>query len=97
MYFKKLLTIGIVTAFISPLVFSQNSIIQKGDSTGFYKMSDVVVTATRTETPLIELANSITIIDSAEIANSKKDNVMDLLRDEYGVNVVQQGGPGKLA
>ncbi len=60
-------------------------------------MSDVVVTATRTETPLIELANSITVIDSAEIVNSKKDNVLDLLRDEYGVNVVQQGGPGKLA
>ncbi|HKB85203.1 MAG TPA: TonB-dependent receptor plug domain-containing protein, partial [Ignavibacteriaceae bacterium] len=60
-------------------------------------MSDVVVTATRTETPLIELANSITIIDSAEIAESKKNNVMDLLKDEYGVDIVQQGGPGKLA
>jgi vitamin B12 transporter len=83
--------------FLAPPSYSQNSIIQKTDSTGYYKLSEVVVTATRTETPLIELANSITVIDSAEIANSKKDNVMDLLRDEYGVNVVQQGGPGKLA
>ncbi len=97
MSFKYFLLAGIVFTILTPPLFSQNSIIQKGDSTGFYKMSDVVITATRTETPLIELANSVTIIDSAEIANSKKDNVMDLLRDEYGVNVVQQGGPGKLA
>lgn len=97
MFFKIFFLSGLVLACLSEFTYSQNSIIQKGDSTDFYKMSDVVVTATRTETPLIELANSITIIDSAEIANSKKDNVLDLLRDEYGVDVVQQGGPGKLA
>jgi vitamin B12 transporter len=97
MFFKNILLAGIVWIILSPVLLSQDSIIQKGDSTGLYKMSDVVITATRTETPLIELANSITVIDSAEIVNSKKDNVMDLLRDEYGVNVVQQGGPGKLA
>ena len=96
MYLNKILIAGIVSVFLSPLLFSQDNVIQV-DSTGIYKMSDIVVTATRTETPLIELANSITVIDSAEIVNSKKDNVMDLLRDEYGVNVVQQGGPGKLA
>ncbi len=97
MYLQKVLITGLLTAFLSSMGFSQNSIIQKSDSTGFYKMSDVVITATRTETPLIELANSITVIDSAEIAESKKDNVMDLLKDEYGVDIVQQGGPGKLA
>ncbi len=97
MYLQKLLLTGLALAFLCSGIYSQNSIIRKGDSTGYYKMSDVVVTATRTETPLIELANSITIIDSAEIVNSKKDNVLDLLRGEYGVNVVQQGGPGKLA
>ncbi len=97
MFFKNFFLAGLALALLSFPVYSQNSIIQKGDSTGFYKLSEVVVTATRTETPLIELANSITVIDSAEIANSKKNKVMDLLRDEYGVNVVQQGGPGKLA
>ena len=97
MILKKFLLLGILFPFLWQSALSQNSIIQKGDTTGYYKMSDVVVTATRTATPLIELANSISVIDSAEIADSKKDNVMDLLRDEYGVNVVQQGGPGKLA
>ena len=97
MYLHKFLVTGLLLAILSSPGFTQNSIIQKSDSTGFYKMSDVVVTATRTETPLIELANSITIIDSAEIAESKKNNVMDLLKDEYGVDIVQQGGPGKLA
>ncbi len=97
MYLQKLFLTGLASTLLCTAVYSQNSIIRKGDSTGYYKMSDVVVTATRTETPLIELANSITVIDSSEIVNSKKDNVLDLLRDEYGVNVVQQGGPGKLA
>ena len=96
MYLQKLFLMGLASAFLCSALYAQNSIIRKGDSTGYYKMSEVVVTATRTETPLIELANSITVIDSAEIVNSKKDNVLDLLRDEYGVNVVQQGGPGKL-
>lgn len=97
MNIRKILLTGLLSAGLASSIFPQNSIIQKDDSTGFYKLSDVVVTATRTETPLIELASSITVIDSAEIANSKKDNVIDLLRDEYGVDVVQQGGPGKLA
>lgn len=97
MFYKNFFLAGLALALLSFPVYSQNSIIQNGDSTGFYKLSEVVVTATRTETPLIELANSITVIDSAEIAHSKKNKVMDLLRDEYGVNVVQQGGPGKLA
>jgi vitamin B12 transporter len=96
MFYKKIFLAGLAIAILSIPIYSQNSIIQKDDSTGYYKMSDVVVTATRTETPSIELANSISVIDSAEIVNSKKDNVADLLRDEYGLDVVQQGGPGKL-
>jgi vitamin B12 transporter len=43
------------------------------------------------------VASSITVIDSAEIARSNKTNVLDLLKDQYGVSVVQSGGPGQLA
>lgn len=97
MYLQKLFLTGMAFAFLCSAVFSQNSIISKGDSTGFYKMSDVVVTATRTEKPLIELASSISVIDSTEIANSNSTNVFDLLKNETGLSFTRQGGNGTLS
>ena len=70
---------------------------QNKDSIKTYHLSDIVVTATRTETPINELANSITIIDSAEIKRRNKTTVFDLLKDEYGISYTQSGGANKLA
>jgi vitamin B12 transporter len=57
----------------------------------------VVITATRTENPLKDLANSISLIDSAEISARNKLVVFDLLKEEYGINYTSQGGANKLA
>jgi vitamin B12 transporter len=76
--------------------FAQNSIIQKTDSIGIYKLSDVVVSATRTEMSTLPLANSISVIDSAEISNSNKISLSDLLKNEPGLSYTQQGGQGTL-
>src|ERR1035437_2727867 len=46
---------------------------------------------------VIELANSITIIYSAEISRRNKTSVFDLLKDEYGISFTQQGGANKLS
>jgi vitamin B12 transporter len=62
-----------------------------------YKLSEIVVTATRTNTPSVEIASSITVIDSAEIAQSNKINILGLLKDQYGLSISQSGGPGQLA
>ncbi|MDR3667500.1 MAG: TonB-dependent receptor [Ignavibacteriaceae bacterium] len=70
---------------------------QNKDSLRTYQLSDIVVSATRTETSLSELANSITVIDSAEIVRRNKTTVYDLLKDEYGINFTQEGGANKLA
>jgi vitamin B12 transporter len=67
------------------------------DTSKIYKLSEIVVSATRTNTPSIEIASSISVIDSAEIAQSNKTNVLDLLKDQYGLSIVQTGGPGQLA
>ena len=67
------------------------------DSAKIYTLSDVVVTATKTSTPLFELANSITVIDSVEIERKKNSNVLELLKTEYGLNITQQGSFGSLA
>ena len=83
--------------FFSQLNFPQEKIVEKTEVQGFYKLSEVVVSATRTQTSTLELANSVTVIDSAEIANRNSSNVFDLLKNEYGVSYTRQGGPGTLS
>jgi vitamin B12 transporter len=70
---------------------------QKKDSTKVYRLSDVVVTATRTKLPELEAASSISVIDSSQIAESCRQSVLSLIKDQYGVSYTQQGAPGSLA
>ena len=68
--------------FLFPAVsFAQNDIVQKTDSSGFYKLTDVVITATRTTSNTLELANSISTIDSTEIANKNSFNTFDVTKE----------------
>ncbi len=78
-------------------VFSQEKVVEKTDIQGLYKLYDVVISATKTQTSTLELANSISVIDSEKIANSNVSNVFDLLRGEYGVSFTRQGGAGTLS
>ncbi len=66
--------------------------VQGGEEAG-----QLVVTATRVETPPGELASSTTIITRDEIENSGKVFVLDLLREVPGLDVVRNGGPGQPA
>ncbi|MBI4641541.1 MAG: TonB-dependent receptor [Candidatus Tectomicrobia bacterium] len=60
-------------------------------------VEEVVITATRIETPSREVASSITVITEREIENKQKTTVLELLRSIPGLDVVQQGGPGRVA
>ncbi len=82
----------LLTILFPILVFSQNR-----DSLKNYQLKDVVITATRTENSIHDLANSISVIDSAEIHDRNKVTVLDLLKDEYGISYTSQGGANKLA
>ncbi len=75
----------------SVILFSQQDIIQKTDTAGYYKLNDVVITATRTPSNTLELSNSISIIDSTEIINKNAFNAFDVLKNEYGLSFSQQG------
>lgn len=75
----------------------QQNIIQKTDTVGFYKLNDVVITATRTTSNTVELANSISVIDSAEIVNKNSFNTFDAIKNEYGVSFTQQGGKASVS
>lgn len=86
--------ISLLLFFFSSLFFSENNIAQETDSTKIYQLTDVVVSATKNETNSLHLANSVTVIDSNEIANSNAFTVYDLLKDKPGISFTQQGGPG---
>jgi len=76
---------------ITAISFAQTGIVQKTDSSGFYKLTDIVITATRTPSNTLELANSISTIDSTEIVNKNSFNTFDLIKNEYGLSFSQQG------
>ena len=84
----------VLLSFLSVLITGN---IYSQDTSKVYKLSEIVVSATRTNTPSIEIASSISVIDSAEIASSNKTNVLDLLKDQYGLSISQSGGPGQIA
>ncbi|MCG6959558.1 TonB-dependent receptor, partial [bacterium BMS3Abin03] len=80
-----------------PFSFAQTGIVQKTDTTGFYRLTDVVISATRNYSNTLELANSISIIDSAEIRNKNSLNTFDVLKNEYGLSFAQQGNKAGVA
>ncbi len=93
MYLKKILLPLAVLILFFPIL----SVAQQSDSSKIFRMSEIVVTATRTKIPAIEAASSITVIDSTEIAALNKRTVFGLLKDQYGVSFTQQGAPGSLS
>jgi vitamin B12 transporter len=58
---------------------------------------DVVITATRVETPSKEVASSLTVITREDLARSKRSTVLEVLGDVPGASVVRSGGPGAAA
>lgn len=60
-------------------------------------VEEVVVSATRTPAPADSLGSSVTVLGSEEIAARNKNSVLELLRTIPGLEVNQQGGPGRAA
>ncbi|MFH0727783.1 MAG: TonB-dependent receptor [Pseudomonadota bacterium] len=58
------------------------------------KLEEVVVTATRTETSIEHIADSVTIITGEEIAEKGQASVYDVLKDVPGLSLSQSGGYG---
>lgn len=58
------------------------------------RLDPVVVTATRTDEPLSDVPQTVTVITREDIEESKVETVGDLLRAVAGVEVLQSGGRG---
>ncbi len=57
----------------------------------------IVVTANRVETPGREVASSVSVISSEELARTGKPSVFEALRDLVGLSTLQNGGRGAAA
>lgn len=80
------LVVGACSALIS------NTVIAAEPS-----LEQVVVTAARVEQPVSEVIGSVSVITREEIQRRLAQSTQDLLRGETGVNVVNNGGFGKLS
>ena len=60
-------------------------------------LDQVVVTATRTETPVADSLFPVQVIDRDEIERSQARNLPDLLRGRAGIDFGNQGGAGKIS
>jgi vitamin B12 transporter len=58
-------------------------------------VTEVVVTATRLETPVDEVSGTILVISAEEIEERQARTVADAIAGLPGVDLVSQGGPGK--
>jgi len=56
--------------------------------------ANVVVTATRTSTPIDQVASSVTVITTAQIAATHAPYLVDVLREVPGLMLTQTSGPG---
>jgi len=61
------------------------------------ELDEVVVTGTRTEVPLAESLVPAQVIDRDEIERSQARDLVQLLRGRAGIDIVNQGGRGKLS
>jgi vitamin B12 transporter len=58
---------------------------------------EIVVTATRLETPAKEVASSVTVITRERLEQTKKATVIEALHEVLGVSIIQNGPPGGAA
>lgn len=57
-------------------------------------LDEIVVTATRTPVPLLDLTTDVTVLRSSDIRNSAAATLTQLLQYQPGVEITASGGPG---
>lgn len=70
-------------------IFSQDS--------SFYKLDEIVVTATKTNTSFFQLASSVTVINKDELLKKNKSSLTETLKSVEGINVISFGSHGGLS
>ncbi|MGL6071802.1 TonB-dependent receptor, partial [Craterilacuibacter sp.] len=84
--FKQKSIVALVSLALSPALFAAQTPVQA---------EEVVVTATRTATPVSKVLSDVTVITREEIEQSGVDSLPQILSRVPGVEVSQSGGKGK--
>ena len=93
---KKVLCFVLALTILRFNVFSQENLEKEKVSTSSIQ-HEIVVTATRLETPAKEIASSVTVITRERLEQSKKTTVIEALQEVLGVSIIQNGPPGAAA
>ncbi len=88
---KKIFFLALGLAILSLTIHSEE---KKEKSSRPSLEHEVVVTATRIETPSKEIASSVTVITSEDLLRMKKSTVLEVLQEVLGTSVIQNGGRG---
>ncbi|MCX4187718.1 TonB-dependent receptor plug domain-containing protein [Methylophaga sp. OBS4] len=83
---KKILSTAISTCLLASIAFS----VQAEQT----ELEQLVVTATRTPTPIHNIGSSVTVISEAEIEKKQFQTLSDALKHVPGLRVVELGGRG---
>jgi vitamin B12 transporter len=76
-------------------IFAQDVTGGKNDSTKAYHSPEIVVTATKIETPYDEIASMITVLHAGELERKQVQTVTDALQLVPGLSIVNTGGIGR--
>jgi vitamin B12 transporter len=93
---KKILCFALALTILPFNVFSQEKLKKEKVSTSSIQ-HEIIVTATRLETPAKEIASSVTVITKERLEQSKKATVLEALQEALGVSIIQNGPPGGAA
>ncbi len=85
---------GAALSLGSALVLTLGAGVAAAHAADAEDLQQIVVTATRVPTPVLEVASSITVVTAAQIEARQERTFTDVLKDLPGLNVVQTGGPG---
>jgi vitamin B12 transporter len=83
--------------FIASLLIISFTFLKAQTDTLKSSLSEIVVTATKTETPYYAVASSVTVFTREDIEKANVNDVIELLRRAPGISITQLGGPGKIS
>ena len=89
---RYIFTAALALLWASPFLFSDEG--QKDKSQAAPEHHEVVVTATRLETPAREVGSAISVISGFDLSRFKKTFVLEALGEAPAVTVTQNGGMG---
>jgi vitamin B12 transporter len=87
----------VASAAIVALLFPSTSVSEDAETEPTNVTPALVITANRYPTALEQVGSSISVIDEEEIEKRKTTTVLETLRSVPGLEVVQNGGPGRAA